>query len=516
MSPAIRVPRGREKLALLSAPGGVREDLNPAVLPDGALLASNNWLTRRGVGGPRPGYVQLGSTLTAADRIMGFGTRGSPAGTTAFVAHTITAAYNYDGTTATAITGTWTTSTALQHVRMISYVSGGTNWLLRTNHPNAIDKWDGAAAAFVDAGGTPPNFRDMCSVGGRVLGVYPLGLEHRVRWNDIDDVDSWTSTNFDDLDATPDFLVGCKPFGPLAAGIYKEDSVWSAVSQVARQPFQFQLIAHNPGPLSPAGIIGYRGNHYWLADDAVIYRSDGSHVEPFATGLPVTFRANLDWVNRIQTHAFVMVEEEPIVMFVYPVVGGTMDRGISVNLVTGAVNAHQFAHSITASATYIREADVAWNDLTGTWDTLSSTYATWDSMGTAMNSSDILGGTTGKVYQFGNTANDDGSAISWSFTHGWRAFAGLGFRFLLDGIVSYWVKLSVAFTVTVGVMVTDSLGDAETESTDTFDISTDSEHLETFSNLRGQWIRVRFAGASAVAGIAHRGAAILGWKRGMV
>ena len=509
------MPRGSEKLPLLSAPGGVREDLNPAALPDGTLLASNNWLTRRGVGGPRPGYVQLGSTLAAADRIMGFGTRGSPSNTTAFVAHTITAAYNFNGTSFTAITGTWTTSTAAQHIRMISYVSGGTNWLLRTNHNNAIDKWDGVAAAFVDAGGTPPNFRDFCSVGGRVLGVYPSGLEHRVRWNALDDVDVWTAANFDDLDATPDFLVGIKPFGPLAAGIYKEDSVWSAVSQVALQPFQFQLIAQVPGPLSPAALIAYRGNHYWLAEDSVIYRSDGSQVVPFATGIPVTFRANLDWTNRIQAHAFVLPEEEPIAMWVYPVIGGTVERGISVNLVTGAVNGHQFGHDITASAPYTRTATVTWNSLTGTWDTLSATYATWDSMGSAMPSSDVLGGTTGKVYQFGNTANDDGTAIAWSLTHGWKALAGLGFRFFLDGIVSYWIKLSTSLTVTVGVMVTDSLGDAETESTTTFDLSTDSEHSVTFSNLRGQWARVRFAGSSAVAGIAHRGAGLLGWKRGM-
>ena len=86
------MPRGREKVLLAIAPGGVREDLNPAALPDGALLASNNWLTRRGVGAPRPGYELLGSALAAGDRIIGFGSRGSPAGTTAFVVHTLTVA----------------------------------------------------------------------------------------------------------------------------------------------------------------------------------------------------------------------------------------------------------------------------------------------------------------------------------------------------------------------------------------------------------------------------------------
>jgi len=508
------MPRGTEKLPLTITPGGVREDLNPAAIPEGSLLASNNWLTRRGVGGPRPGYEQLGTTLAAGDRILGFGTRGSPAGTTEFVVHTLTAGYEWDGSSFTAITGTWTTSVAGQHVRMISYVSSGTTWLLRTNLANAIDKWDGAAAAFVDATGAVA-FRDICSVGGYVLGVYPAGFEHRVRWNDQEDIDSWTSTNIADLDATPDHMIGAKPFGPLSAGIYKEDSVWTAVLQAAKQPFQFQLISHVPGPLSPAALIAYRGSHYWLADDSVIYRSDGAHVEPFATGVPATFRAYLDWDNRLQAHAFVLAEEEPIVMFVYPVLGGTIDRAISVNLVTGACNPHQFGHSISASAQWIRVAEVTIDELTGTIDGLSSSYATIDAMGTSKNSSDILGGTTGKVYQFGQPADDDGTAIAWSLTHGWRALAGLGFRFFLDGIVSYWKKLSVSHTVTVGVTVTDSLGDADSESTDTFDLSTDSQHLETFSNLRGQWIKVRFSGSSSVAGIEHRGAAALGWRRGM-
>src|SRR3990167_1544908 len=201
------MPRGMEKLPLLIAPGGVREDLNPAALPDGTLLASANFLTRRGVGGPRPGYLQLGSTLAAADRIIGFGTRGSPAATTIFVVHTLTAAYRWDGTSFTAITGTWAASTAAQHARMISYVSSGTNYLLRTNQANDIDIWDGGAGNFVDATGAPPNFRDFCSVGGYVLGVFPLGFEHRVRWNDQEDINSWTSTNIAELDATPGHLI---------------------------------------------------------------------------------------------------------------------------------------------------------------------------------------------------------------------------------------------------------------------------------------------------------------------
>ncbi|HAM54125.1 MAG TPA: hypothetical protein DCQ64_01390 [Candidatus Rokubacteria bacterium] len=75
--------------------------------------------------------------------------------------------------------------------------------------------------------------------------------------------------------------------------------------------------------------------------------------------------------------------------------------------------------------------------------------------------------------------------------------------------------MSTSLTVTVGVTVTDSLGDADSESTSTFDIATDSNHLSTFTSKIGQWVKVRHAGASAIADLEHRGAGILGWKRNM-
>ena len=60
---------------LLVSPGGVREDVNPTGVPEGTFLSASNFLTRQGVGRSRPGYTQIGSTLPAANRVMGFGVR---------------------------------------------------------------------------------------------------------------------------------------------------------------------------------------------------------------------------------------------------------------------------------------------------------------------------------------------------------------------------------------------------------------------------------------------------------
>ena len=513
------MPRGRDKTALVISPGGVREDLNPALIPEGYLLASSNWLTRQGVGRPRSGYEQDGTTLTAADRIMGFGFRGSLSTAINLVAHTLTKAYNRTaGGTYSDITGTWTPSATSQHVRMVAYPSGGTLWLLRTNLANAIDKWSGSGN-FTDPTQTAPACRDLTVTNGRVLGFNVTtggtNFPYRAQWTDLNDVDTWPAGNIAELDETPDEGVATRAFGPLTAGLYKEDSVWLAVAQAAATPFQFQLVAHTPGPVSPAALISFRGKHYWLAKDAVIYAFDGSKVEPVGRAIVKTFRENFDWESRQQVHGFVLPLAEPELWYVFPSSGSAIKRAMSVNLTSGAMNPHLFADDISASSEWLAQPEITWDGLSGTWDALGDTYATWDAMASEAHPTAVLGTTGGKVMQYGLATNDDGTAIAWSFTHPNVPAGGLGNRLYLDGITSYWKKMSTSLTVTVGVTVTDSLGDADSESTSTFDIATDSNHLSTFTSKIGQWVKVRHAGASAIADLEHRGAGILGWKRNM-
>lgn len=514
------MPRGHEKVALRITPGGVREDVNPAEIPDGELLGSSNWLTRNGIGRPRPGYGQDGSTLAAADRIMGFGFRGSVGTSSNLVAHTLTAAYSRNSAgTYTAITGTWTTSTVTQPIRMVAYPSGGTLWLARTNLNNAIDKWSGSGS-FTNPTQTAPACRDITVTNGRILGFNVTtggtNFPYRAQWNNLNDIDTWTAADTAELDETPDEGIACRAFGPLTAGLYKEDSVWLAVAQAAATPFQFQLVAHTPGPVSPAALVSYRGKHYWLAKDGAVYSFDGSRVEAVGTRLPATFRDNFDWANRAQCHGWIVARPEPEIWFMYPSSGTEITRAMSMNLTTGAMNPHRTAHSLSASSEWTSQPEITWQDLTGTWNTLSATYATWDAMASDYHPTSVLGQINGKVQQFGLETNDDGTAIAWSFTHPWRALAGLGFRAFIDGIVSYWKDVDTSLTVTVGLTVTDSLGDEDTENTSTFDMATDSQHLINFTSLRGQWARLKHSASSAIDNIEHRGAAIMAWKRSMV
>lgn len=506
--------RGRIKYPLVVEPGGVDEIHNAAALGSGKWLSSSNFITRNGIGRPRPGYTKMGSTVASSNAIIGIGSYGTATTETNSVAHTLTAAYLWDGTAWNAITGTWTASAADELVRFTTYVQGTTLHLIRVNAVNAPDSYAGSGS-FADVGGSPPTGRDITVVNGRVLIVRAGANVYRVQWSAFNDMTSWPAGNIVDLSETTDELIACKTFGPLAAAVYKEDSVWLATAQAAAAAFQFQLVAQVPGPISPAVVVAYRGAHYWLGKDNVLYRFDGSRVDVVSSEIQTTLADTLDWPTRLQSHGWLLPTAEGEIWWAYPDSStGALTRGISLNAKTGAVSPHVFAAGITASAEGAAKlAGATWDTLTGTWDDLSATYASWNQMGSAAIRASLIGDSTGAIHRFNVAANDNGTAISWEFQSGWRAPAGIDKRFYLDGIASYWTKLGSSLTVTLGVTATHDLSDADTESTGTFDLTTQSNHLTTFPNLRGTWIKVRHAASSAVEGIEHRGAAVLCWPQ---
>ena len=508
--------RGVSKLLLSATPGGVREDQNPAAVDEGYLLSSNNWIARSGRGRPRDGYDRLGTAaVSSADRIIGFGFRGSVAIEKNLVLHTLTKAFSWDGGTYTDRTGTWTTTTADRPVRFATLSWGGTLFLLRVNEDNAMDKWSGTGN-FADPTQTAPKGRDITSTNSRVVIARADGNVYRYQFSNFRDGDKWTASDFIDLDATPDEAMACRAFGPLTLAAYKEDSIWLGVAQIATEPFQFQYISAVPGPVSPSALITYRGWQYWLGKDGVVYRFNGSSIEAFGTDLRSYITTNWDWGLRVRSHCWILAQAEPELYFALPRISSQkLDLGFSINLVTKTMHPHTYTHEVSASSEWIAQPTVAWDDLTGTWNTLSNTYASWDAMASGSEPTAVLGGIDGVAYQFGINDSDFGTAIPWDFTHPWRTPAGLGKRTYLDGIASYWKKAATSLVVTVGVTVTNSLGDADTESTKTFNLTTDSNHLVTFPDTVGQWVKVKHSGSGYANDVEHRGAAILGFPRGM-
>jgi len=516
------MPRGSTTYPLRPDPGGVREDLNPIAIPDGQLLASLNWLVRRGVGAPRPGYTQVGSQVTAADRIIGIGYRNGPLETSGIVFHTLSAAYSWNGTALTAITGTWSADSDSNYdlVRMVPFRSSGTLYLLRVNPDNDVETWDGSSSAFANIGSNEPTGTDIFVLGNRVLVVYADGDQHAVQWSNFNDVSTWTATDIVRLLDTPGKLVAGRAVTPLTGAIYKNDGVYLATVQSAKTPFQFQFVGSVPGPLSPGCLVSTRGTHYWLAEDFVLYSFDGSRIQPVSSGLASTLFDKLDITKLKQTHGCVMAQDAGELWFFYPDAdnAGTMTRGLSYNLATGAMNPHEFAHQVTASNSWVKQATITIDGLTSyssTIDDLSPTFSTIDSMTSSGTASALIGDNNGNFYQFGLATTDNNTAIDWSFTHPPKAVAGLDKRVQLDGVVSYWTLTSGSVSVTLTITVSDDLGDDETTTTGTFNTNTESNHLTNFSG-RAKWIKVQHSAAASNPSLEHRGAAILGWPRTMV
>ena len=519
--------RGPASLYLPPAPGGVREDVSPVDVQPGWLIASSNYMATEGEGKQRPGYTQVASALASANSIIGIGFRGSDQNTSNIVLQTLTHSYHWNGsTTKTDITGSWATSTNNQPTRFATMQSGGTTWIARVNEANAVAKWNGDTASTFQAIPAAAAARDILVSSGHL--VMLRTAENVVRWSNLNDIDTYDSLNTNTLDQTKGDIIAGRNISPLSFAIYKDDSVFLATRQAAAVEFSFEFISSVPGPVSPNAIVEFPWGHVWLGNDNAFYMFDGARVTPLSRALAASLGSNLHTTNKVRAHSMRRRRQQDEAWFFFPdAVTGLVTKAVSL-VVTDptsgagrvvAVNPHEFAHEITASASWRNRSDLTideLDDFSATIDGLDSNFATIDAMSQPGGSVSIIGDTAGNFYEFGRGLSDAGTAIAWEFTLPYVAPAGIETRFFMDGIESYWEKTSTALTVTVGATFSDSVSGDEAESTGTFDISTDSNHLTRFVNKRGKWVKIRHAAAAAVSGIAFRGARVTVFPRGQV
>lgn len=524
--------RGTIKLPLSPFPGGVREDVAISDLPDGSLDSSNNYLTSQGVGTVRPGYIIRG-TMAAGDRIIGIGIRGDLDTSDDIVLHSLTAAEHWDGSSQDVITGTWAASTADQLVRMVTYESGGTTWLLRTNAANAVDKWDGTGAAFQNIAAAPAGI-DMTVVGGYV--IVGKANSRTVEWNSQRDVDTWPSTASVPLLDSPGTIVAVRSFGPESFAVYKTDLVYIATLQPSEIAFSFKkvrerssIIGGTSGPVSPAAVVEIGGWHYWLSLDNAIRRFNGEEIQVVSRGLQRTIQQNINIGNRSRVHGIQRTTHQDENWWWYPDSStGDNTRGISLALtfdaskqMQPAVNPHTFTDSITASHQWKLTSSL---DIAGL-DTFSSDIAGLDAVWPDIQSMSgneelvsLVGDESGNFYQFGQAVSDNATDIAWEASHGYRTPAGLGTRLHLDGVASFWKKTTASCIVSVEVTPSDTAAGGEGAVSKTIDLSQviPGKHVATFKNQRGMFMKVKFSGTRAVDGIEFRGALVMGWGRNMV
>lgn len=511
------MPRGLKKEIYNIAPGGVREDVNPVAIPDGHLLSSLNWLTRRGTGRPRPGYIQVSTQLASADRVTGIGHRGSPLAGDNTVFHTVSKAYFWNGASASDITGTWTTSTADDPVRMTTYVSSGVVYLVRVNALNAVDKWNGTGS-FANIAAAPTGW-DITTVGSYLVVGRAGGDDYAVQWSAFNDIDTWPAGNMARLIDTPGRIVAVRALTPLSVAIYKEDSVYLGTLQAAKNAFQFQLIAYISGPVSPAAVVPALGAHYWIGENMAIFRFDGAQPQAWTTSLGTTLFQNFSFGNKRQTHGAALDRDSTELWFWYPDIQGTMQRGFSINVIDQSINPHTFTHNITASSDWSKASQLTIDGLdtfTTTIDGLDAVFATIDAMSAPSQSTAVLADSTANFYRFGTHPADNGTAIPWSFEHGYRATGGIAKRAEIDGVLSYWTKAPGSLPITVELTVTDTVGEQDLAVQRSINLTTDSNHQVLFRGLRGKWVKTKHSGLQSLEGLEHIGSAVMCWPRSMV
>lgn len=493
------MPRGRNKVWFESSPGGIRGDLNPATIPKGEWLSGNNMLVRDGVTIPRPGYAQLGSTLAAADRVMGIHTRNSPfyigsSYTGNVVVHTRTAAYYRNTSSWDDITGTWTTTHL--PVRFVTFASGGNLYVLRTNTDNPIDAWNGSSSAFANVAAAPYG-SDITVLGGYVVVCSSASFNPGVQWSDLNDHTTWPSSNGAFLLDSYGPMIAVRALNNRSMGVYNSSGIWLGSLQAAKAAFQFSFVGNTPGPLSAPALISYRNTHYWMAADLSIWSFDGAQVRnisPAVESLAASLAA-ADGALQVTSGAYVP-RAQPELWFLFASASGgsnNLKKLIVCNLATQAITIHEPADYLTAICA-------------GHPNTNRTEFGL------------LFGDVDGKVYDsFSDDLTDDGTAIAWNFEYGYVPTCNnVDESGEIDAVASYWKKTSSSCTVTVSLTPSDSISDDETAYTDTFDTSTaTSNHSKTFRGKQGKWAKLKFSGTSVVADLEYRGALLTSWQRSM-
>lgn len=488
------MPRGRNKLIYNSFPGGIRKDLNPATIPDGAWASSKNVLCRHGRVVVRPG-MSLERTLTAGNAVIGILLAGATSnGVIQLCYQTKTKTYTGGGVD---ITGTWTTSTTAFPVAFARFNSGGTLWVLRMNVINAMDKWDqNPANSFVDCTGAPSA---NCLT---VIGPYVVTggtTVAQIQWCEPNDIDNWPSSNILKMSEVESDGFLCSALVTLNSRSFVaffQTGLYLCSLQAAKTPFSAQLVAKVPGPLHPTSAVVHEGVVYWLAWDYSIRAFDGSSVTVVASiqglaGSPIS--SSIYYNNALP--CWIFSGDEPEFWASLGDETNNFRDAICVNLKTKAVTYHVLGACITAGAAI-----------------------SWFSDDLGIMPAAYVGDTAGKIHVFSNYyKNDNGTDIPWEFEFGYRPLAEIGERAKLDAVASYFKKTVTSCSVRVEVATNDAIDDNNSYTYGTFDTSSGGNNLNAFRDESPKkWIKLRYSGTKNVTNLQYRGSIVSSWERSMV
>lgn len=251
--------------------------------------------------------------------------------------------------------------------------AAGADLLVVTNGVNAIQQWDGSAAAFSALGGLAAvtakylaTFASRLILGNTIeTGTY---CPKRVRWSVVGDPEDYTSTGsgFLDLVDTDDNITGFASYKDRLF-IIKERSIWELVYVGGTTVFRVIPVIKEVGSYAPLSIDVMKEGLVIYCTDG-IYLFDGISVVHIDSGIYTTlFQPETRIVNasKINRSCGVSIPEIKEYWICVPTAGSIPDKLFKYNHDVQAWSVRD--SRITAFGWYTTSGGTAWSALTGTW-----------------------------------------------------------------------------------------------------------------------------------------------------
>lgn len=494
------MPRGTERFPIPPPEGGlVRNKVAPEI-PDGFLWNGVNVVSRYGELRPRPGLTRVFADGPGG-RVMGGAFYRTPAAAPVVVVATLTRWFS-------AVSGVWVallpvtpfTGTADDQWRMTVFPTGTptVNLLIGTNNVDAIQSFDPAVGSLAVLRGTPPAAaRDICSADSYVVvgNVVEAGVRSpsRLRACAFNDPNTWPANFVWDLTSTDEPIVAVHRLGRTSFLAYKDESLWVGEAQAGTLPFRVEMLEVRPGPVSPAAVVDYGAQQFFLANDARIYRVSGFSVQavsgPIERELQSIFSQFGLRFDTLQRAVGVYKKLDQSIWWFFPN-SNSIDPivAVSYQLDTSALHFHAFPVAITAAFRGI--------DITG-----------------SLRPTEYLGTSDGRVFRFEYDVDDAGTAITSSWEHPLRAWKGTAFRHRFDQILSSFEQVPGGPIVTVSVGASEALAELAPayQPVGTHDTAKDTRQpLAAAVAIEGAFLNVRYDVSSSTRW-AYRGAELWLW-----
>ena len=415
---------------------GVVKDVHPNDLPPTSLRDAENWIFRDAVFQVRPGVSSFSSDVN--QRPMTFIQYPFTSGTTKLVMGTDDAWWKYNDAT-----GNWDdlaggvplTGITTDFIAFRVFNKAGATYLLGINGADVLKKWDGVAAAYSSAGGSPPKAKCMSVAFDRVLlghllsggTISPQAVDVSAR---LDFDSGWGATQTTILADTPGSIVAMQEMGSLQTAIYKTDAVHVAIAQGALAPFRFELRAAGiAGPAALNALVPISDSlHVWLGNDGSLMQFDGVNVKPLSRNFQMHVLATADVTNLTKAYG-VWDAERSELLFMYPEVGSLEPNlGVFVSVPSMAIWPIRFATLRFSAATKIRiPSAVIIDEIVGTYGDQTQTLGDYGSTTFRQLVFGEIGGQNYKdtattdnaaaISNFFETGLSDGGSFSWKTFH---------------------------------------------------------------------------------------------------